>query len=603
MRKRSGDGMLMHRYLSLLLLIQSFYRFLLRRDLPSSSLSLLSYSVFGLGDSSYPLFNAIARRLNQRLKELGGREIVERGLGDDQAERGVEEALDPWLDTLWKKLAETDPLPQGFEEKGKVQEEMRWKVEIIRNSTSSLPPSTYTPFPSSPSPYLPIPLRLAVNKRFTPDIHFQDVRHLELEIPKTEGGDVASPSSSSSSTSSSFLHTPGDVLLIHPRNVLSPELRGWIEKTWQVDLEKAWVKVESLDPSDPSPPPFPPSFSLFDCFTLHLDWLGTPRRFFFEQLAFDSKSEMEREKLNDFCDARYYADFARYCVKEKRTYLEALSDFPNSIPPLEDLIGRGMIPRLQARSFSIASSSLAFPTRLHILLAILSIKTPFNRLRTGVCSAYLAQVKQGEEVYCYIKKPLPGALPFRAPPPEVPLICIGPGTGLAPFRAIVQERREKRRRREDEMGEREPEIGEAGEKEVEWPPILLFFGNRNRSCDFFYQAEFSECQRERVLDLEAVFSRDARDERGVEGEDRWRFVQHLMLQKRSSDLSCLILSHNASIMIAGSAGAMPKDVRTAVVAILAEEGRKEAGGKWGEERAQEYVKMMEKTRRYQVEAW
>lgn len=68
--------------------MKAFWRLLLRKDLPSDSLSRLRCAVFGLGDSGYPLFNAVARRLHQRLTQLGAAAVVDRGLGDDQHDQG-----------------------------------------------------------------------------------------------------------------------------------------------------------------------------------------------------------------------------------------------------------------------------------------------------------------------------------------------------------------------------------------------------------------------------------------------------------------------------------------------------------------------------------
>ena len=91
-----------------------FWRFLLRRDLPRDSLSRMCFSVFGLGDSSYSKFNAVARRLNARLLQLGATAVHERGLGDDQSTHGFLSDLDPWLQALWPVVLQRFPLPPGY---------------------------------------------------------------------------------------------------------------------------------------------------------------------------------------------------------------------------------------------------------------------------------------------------------------------------------------------------------------------------------------------------------------------------------------------------------------------------------------------------------
>jgi sulfite reductase alpha subunit-like flavoprotein len=94
--------------------MKTSWRFLKRKDLPRDSLSEMEFAVFGMGDSSYEKFNAIARMLNARLQQLGGSEIVTRGLGDDQSENGYMTDLDPWLQTLWSCLLRKNPIPAGY---------------------------------------------------------------------------------------------------------------------------------------------------------------------------------------------------------------------------------------------------------------------------------------------------------------------------------------------------------------------------------------------------------------------------------------------------------------------------------------------------------
>ena len=84
--------------------VRLFWRFLLRKSLPSDSLSRLAFACFGLGDSHYQKYNVVAKKLAKRLCNLGARPILDLGLGDDQHPSGHEAALDPWLAELWTKL-------------------------------------------------------------------------------------------------------------------------------------------------------------------------------------------------------------------------------------------------------------------------------------------------------------------------------------------------------------------------------------------------------------------------------------------------------------------------------------------------------------------
>jgi sulfite reductase alpha subunit-like flavoprotein len=93
--------------------LKPLWRSLLRRELPPDTLSRLRFTLFGLGDSSYAKFNAAARKLHARLLQLGAVPFLERGLGDEQRELGIEGDLDAWAVRLWGTLEEACPLPPG----------------------------------------------------------------------------------------------------------------------------------------------------------------------------------------------------------------------------------------------------------------------------------------------------------------------------------------------------------------------------------------------------------------------------------------------------------------------------------------------------------
>eukprot|EP01111_Echinosteliopsis_oligospora_P000751 TRINITY_DN10881_c0_g1_i1.p1 TRINITY_DN10881_c0_g1~~TRINITY_DN10881_c0_g1_i1.p1 ORF type:complete len:180 (+),score=55.85 TRINITY_DN10881_c0_g1_i1:70-609(+) len=94
--------------------MRSFWRFLLTKSLPSTSLIHTRFAVFGLGDSSYLKYNYAAKRLNQRLIDLGGIQIIRRGDGDDQHELGLDYGLEKWSSELFSAVMNIYPLPSGI---------------------------------------------------------------------------------------------------------------------------------------------------------------------------------------------------------------------------------------------------------------------------------------------------------------------------------------------------------------------------------------------------------------------------------------------------------------------------------------------------------
>ncbi len=95
---------------------QRLWRFLLRKSLPADSLTAVSTAVFGLGDSGYPQYNVMAKKLYRRVQALGAQLMAPLGLGDDQHRYGYEAELDPWLVQLWEALRVRFPLPPSLPE-------------------------------------------------------------------------------------------------------------------------------------------------------------------------------------------------------------------------------------------------------------------------------------------------------------------------------------------------------------------------------------------------------------------------------------------------------------------------------------------------------
>lgn len=255
-----------------------------------------------------------------------------------------------------------------------------------------------------------------------------------------------------------------------------------------------------------------------------------------------------------------------YCSKEHRTYLEVLQDFHHPQPPLDQLLD--VIPRLQPRQFSIASSLEKHPGRLQLCVAVVAYKTPTKRFRRGLCSSWLASLQLGQQVPLWVR-----ANPAMRVPadPNCPLLLVGPGTGVAPLRAILEERASAR---------------EAGTKQGEQ---TLLFGCRKRTADFLYGCEFEDLQQRQVLQgLWVAFSRD---------QPKKVYVQH-KIAEYAKDVWRIVAAENSHFYLCGSAGQMPKEVREAVI-----EAACMGVGKLSEEEAHALLKRMEKEKRWHVETW
>jgi sulfite reductase (NADPH) flavoprotein alpha-component len=215
--------------------------------------------------------------------------------------------------------------------------------------------------------------------------------------------------------------------------------------------------------------------------------------------------------------------------------LAALHKFPGVRPDPEAFIES--LDPLQPRVYSISSSLKANPGR--VSLTVDAVRYAVNgRARLGVCSTFLAnRVAPGDRLRVYVQKAAHFALPAD---PSKPVIMIGPGTGVAPFRAFLQERH----------------ATQATGKN--W----LFFGHQRRDFDFFYEDEFTAMKSAGLLTrLTLAWSRDAGQK---------IYVQHRMREVGRDLWSWL--NDGAYIYVCGDALKMAKDVEAALHAVIAEHG-------------------------------
>lgn len=242
-----------------------------------------------------------------------------------------------------------------------------------------------------------------------------------------------------------------------------------------------------------------------------------------------------------------------------RDLIDLVCEFPGDFSDGEEFVG--ILKRLQPRLYSIASSPKAHPGEVHLCVAIVRYET-HGRKRGGVCTTFLADRSKGVTPGVYVHK----NKAFRMPEdPAVPLIMVGPGTGIAPFRAFLEERKA---------------TGAEGDN---W----LFFGNPHEATDYLYRDELESYLDEGVLKrLDLAWSRDQKEK---------IYVQNLMV-KQGADL-WQWLESGAAFYVCGDASRMAKDVDAALHEVVATHGKMSA------EEAADYVKKLKKEKRYQRDVY
>lgn len=370
----------------------------------------------------------------------------------------------------------------------------------------------------------PFPGKLLINRSLCAEGVAKDTRHYEVGL---HGSGLA--------------YEVGDSLGIFPQN--DPELVEEILQRLKLDGE------ESVNTADGG------TASLRRALTFHCQITATDKKMIeaVGQRANDSElkalaAEPERkEALNAYL--------------EEREFIDLLLEFPDVMFSAIELVP--LLRKLQPRLYSIASSQKAHPDEVHLCVATVMYEQR-DRLRKGVCSTFLAHRSELGETALPLF--VHTAKHFRLPEdPSTPVIMVGPGTGIAPFRAFLEERKI------------------TGARGQNW----LFFGSQGRNVDFLYGPELENFQAEGILHkFHTAFSREQKEK---------VYVQHRMLEEGAEIWKWLELG--AYFYVCGDAKRMAKDVDDALVKIAEEHGGK------SHEDAAGYVQALRASKRYRRDVY
>lgn len=243
-----------------------------------------------------------------------------------------------------------------------------------------------------------------------------------------------------------------------------------------------------------------------------------------------------------------------------RDILDLIQDFAPWTGEASDFVQ--ILRKIPARLYSIASSYKANPDEVHLTVGTVRYNA-HGRDRSGVCSAQVAErVEPGDFLNVYVHRNPNFRLPEN---PETPVLMIGPGTGVAPFRSFLEEREEL----------------EASGK------TWLFFGDQHFRSDFLYQVDWQRWLNDGILTkMDVAFSRDTAEK---------VYVQHRMLEKSKELYEWL--QNGAAVYVCGDEKNMAKDVQEAILTILQQEG------KMSQEDAEAYLADMRKQKRYQRDVY
>jgi sulfite reductase (NADPH) flavoprotein alpha-component len=349
----------------------------------------------------------------------------------------------------------------------------------------------------------------------------KDVRHVVFEL-----------------SDPAMRYEPGDALGVYPRNdpLLVEELLQFLRATGEENL--AWGGGVSG--------------TLRDALLTHFEITRIPAALldYFARVSGDAE-------LGRVISPEANGDRSRYLFG--REIIDLFIAFPSVQPTPAEFLG--MLRKLQPRLYSIASSPRLHPGEVHLTVGTVRYES-LGRRRHGVCSTYLAdRVPIGAKVPLFIHE----NPSFRPPDDATDLIMVGPGTGIAPFRAFLEDRAAR---------------GATGRN---W----LFFGDQRESTDFLYRAELETFRSRGVLHrLDLAWSRE---------QGHKVYVQDRMREHSAEVWSWL--ERGAAFYVCGDASRMAKDVDVALHEVIQRAGGKSA------EHAAAYVRELKSTKRYRRDVY
>jgi sulfite reductase (NADPH) flavoprotein alpha-component len=475
-------------------------------------LDQLRYSVCALGDRSYADFCLCGIQFDERFTALGAQRLAERV----ECDVDFEEPFQKWLKLAVDALADAAGV-------GTSTSAAAVAVSVEAPAAPAAAPATAA---TAVEPYgkkrpFPAPIITKINLNGTGSA--KETFHVEFSL---EG--------------SGMTYLPGDVVGIYPHNC--PEV---VDDLLQVTGFSGDETVEQKDAG---------ASSLREILTMRHDITSINPALMKKYAAFAANRQLDellapeqKAHLTEWIWGREVRDLIREFPPASQMELHAFV---------------GMLRKMPPRLYSIASSMNAHPGEVHLTVGAVRY-VAHGHTRKGVCSTFLAdRVEEGDTVdlYTHANKHF-----FLPEDPDTPVIMVGPGTGIAPFRAFMEER------------------DFAGAKGRNW----LFFGDQHFNTDFLYQTEWQDYLKRGVLTrMDVAFSRDT---------DRKVYVQHRMKEK-AADLYAW-LQDGAWFYVCGDANRMAKDVHAALIEIYAEQGGLD------HEAAEAKVKELQKEKRYQRDVY
>ena len=487
----------------------------------------VNYALFGCGNREWAnTYQKVPRQLEAALEGCGARALLPLAEGD--ASGDLDGAFRSWLSSLWQALAQRYRVELGTA--GPTQPQL--SVEILED----LHPNPFAEV------YEAAPMVVVESRELqTVELSGRSTRHVELALP--EGAS----------------YRPGDHLGVIPQNsrTLVTRVAAAFGLTPEVRL-----RLHQRQPGA-SPLPTEQIVSVASLLSHYVELQEVATRHQLALMASYAESELEKQSLEHL--SRDEAEYAAQVKAVRKSIVDLLEEYPSVRLPFAHYLE--LVSALKPRYYSISSSPVHSGRLLSVTVGVIDAQARHGRGRyRGTCSTYLGEIPRGQTVYAFLQS---AQGKFGLPAlPETPLIMVGAGTGVAPYRGFLQERASAKR---------------AGHAVAS---SLLFFGCRHPEHDFIYRGEFEGWQSEGLVELVTAFSRECQSK--VYVQDR--------LRERGADI-WRALEQGGHLYVCGDASGMAAGVRQSLLEVVREHGAMSA------ERASEFLEQLAAENRYHLDVW
>ncbi|MCA6103418.1 bifunctional cytochrome P450/NADPH--P450 reductase [Bradyrhizobium australafricanum] len=508
----------------------------LESDLPKDAFAKVRYAVFGCGNSDWAAtYQSVPRFIDEQLTKHGARAVYPRGEGDARSD--LDGQFQKWFPEAAKVATKEFGIDWNFTRTA--EDEPLYAIEpVAQGAVNTIVTQGGA-----------VPMKVLANSELQTKAGAhpseRSTRHIEVELP------------------ASLKYRVGDHLSVVPRN--DPTLVDSVARRFgflpadQIRLQVSEGRRAQL--------PVGNAVSVGRLLTEFVELQQVATRKQIQIMAEHTRCPVTKPKLMAYVgdDDASAGCYRTDVLAKRKSVFDLLEEYPACELPFHLYLE--MLSLLAPRYYSISSSPAGEAQRCSVTVGVVEAPASSGRgIYKGVCSNYLARRRAGDTVHATIKETKAG---FRLPDDNgVPIIMIGPGTGLAPFRGFLQERA-ARRAQGATLG-----------------PAMLFFGCRHPEQDFIYADELKAFAADGVSELHTAFSRAGGPK---------TYVQHLIAAQK--DRVWELIQKGAIVYVCGDGGRMEPDVKATLMSIYRERTGvdTDAAARWIEE--------MGTRNRYVLDVW